>query len=104
MGDKTEKDVSEGSKPKKDKNRSKSRNEKDEKEPKKKKKEKKNRNRSGSKEKRRSQSKTSSGSRKSRIDSGISVSTNFSKESLSISPRDERIPSPIKETNDSKTY
>ena len=90
--DKTEKDVSEGSKPKKDKNRSKSRNEKDEKEPKKKKKEKKNRNRSGSKEKRRSQSKTSSGSRKSRIDSGISVSTNFSKESLSISPRDDRIP------------
>ena len=66
----------------------------------KKKKEKKNRHRSKSserKEKARSPSKTSSGSRKSRIDSGISVSTNFSKDSQSISPRDERIPSPIKE-------
>merc|ERR1712227_1032432 len=72
-----------------EKSRSVSRGEKD---AKKKKKDKKNRNRSASKEKRRSQSKTSSGSRKSRIDSGISVSTNFSKESLSISPRDDRIP------------
>ena len=69
---------------------------------KKKKKEKKTRHRSRSSERKeihRSPSKTSSGSRKSRIDSGISVSTNFSKDSQSISPRDERIPSPIKEEN-----
>ena len=72
---------------------------------KKKKKEKKTRHRSRSsdrKESHRSPSKTSSGSRKSRIDSGISVSTNFSKDSQSISPRDERIPSPIKEEEKSK--
>merc|ERR1719228_734431 len=43
-----------------------------------------------------SPSKVSSG-RKSRIDSGISTGTNFSKESVSISPRDERVPSPKKE-------
>merc|ERR1712064_38401 len=35
--------------------------------------------------------------RKSRIDSGISCGTNFSKDSVSISPRDERILSPKKE-------
>jgi len=35
--------------------------------------------------------------RKSRIDSGISCGTNFSKESVSISPRDERTLSPKKE-------
>ena len=72
---------------------------------KKKKKEKKTKHRSRSSERKeihRSPSKTSSGSRKSRIDSGISVSTNFSKDSQSISPRDERIPSPIKEENKSK--
>jgi len=70
----------------------------------KKKKEKKSRNRSRSserKEKPRSPSKTSSGSRKSRIDSGISVSTVFSKESHSISPRDERMPSPVKDKRSS---
>merc|ERR1712227_369165 len=93
---KTEKETSDESKPKKDKSRSESRGDKD---AKKKKKEKKSRNKSASKE-RRSPSKTSSGSRKSRIDSGISVSTNFSKESLSISPRDDRILSPIKESNE----
>ena len=89
-------ETSDGTKSKKDKARSPSRGE-----AKKKKKEKKNRNKSQSKEKPRSPSKTSSGSRKSRIDSGISVSTNFSKESLSISPRDERISSPIKEKESS---
>merc|ERR1711997_1033126 len=93
-----EEDSYDDSKAKKGK-RSASREGKDDK---KKKKEKKTRHRSRSserKESHRSPSKTSSGSRKSRIDSGISVSTNFSKDSQSISPRDERIPSPIKEEN-----
>ena len=86
------------SKHKKDKARSSSRSEKKKK---KEKKSKKSRSPSTS-EKQRSPSKTSSGSRKSRIDSGISVSTNFSKESLSISPRDNRQPSPIKENSNIK--
>ena len=90
---KSEKGKEDESRPKKDKARSRSRD----KDSKKKKKEKKSRNRTPSKERKRSPSKTSSGSRKSRIDSGISVSTNFSKDSLSISPRDDRVPSPVKE-------
>ena len=101
LKDSEEKYAEDESKSKKEK-RSASRETKD---GKKKKKEKKNRQRSKSyerKEKHRSPSKTSSGSRKSRIDSGISVSTNFSKDSQSISPRDERIPSPVKEQNPSK--
>jgi len=52
--------------------------------------------RASSKEKISSPTRTVSG-RKSRIDSGISTGTNFSKQSVSISPRDERIPSPKKE-------
>lgn len=86
---KTEKDKEDESKPKKDKGRSRSRD----KDSKKKKKDKKSRNRTPSNEKQRSPSKTNSCSRKSRLDSGISVSTNFSKESASISPRDDGLPS-----------
>merc|ERR1712106_249163 len=65
---------------------------------KKKKKEKKNRKRSNSRENKdeKSSARAVSG-RKSRIDSGISTGTNFSKDSVSISPRDERVLSPKKE-------
>merc|ERR1712106_488675 len=80
---------------------------------KKKKKEKKNRKRSNSRENKdlkstvskddrvspkdeKSSPRAMSG-RKSRIDSGISTGTNFSKDSVSISPRDERVLSPKKE-------
>eukprot|EP00092_Neocalanus_flemingeri_P031451 GFUD01034157.1.p1 GENE.GFUD01034157.1~~GFUD01034157.1.p1 ORF type:complete len:1343 (+),score=442.59 GFUD01034157.1:145-4173(+) len=59
-------------------------------------KENKEKKRSVSREKKRSPSRTVSG-RKSRIDSGISTGTNFSKYSVSISPRDERVLSPKKE-------
>jgi len=107
-----EKDSKDVSKVKKEKVRSPSR----ERDSKKKKKEKKSRKRSGSRETKdrkhsdskeevrssskdknaSSPSKTVSG-RKSRIDSGISTGTNFSKDSVSISPRDERVLSPKKE-------
>jgi len=105
-----EKNCTDVSKIKKDKGRSPSRD----KDSRKKKKEKKNRKksasretkdrkRSPSKEKKRSSSKEKKESpsrvsgRKSRIDSGISTGTTFSKESVSISPRDERTLSPKKE-------
>jgi len=80
---------------------------------KKKKKEKKNRKRSNSRENKDLKSSVSKedrvsskdeksspravSGRKSRIDSGISTGTNFSKDSVSISPRDERVLSPKKE-------
>ena len=82
----SDKDKEDESRPKKDKARSRTRD----KDSKKKKKDKKSRNRSASEERPRSPSKTSSGSRKSRVDSGIGTDK-------SISPRDDRVPSPVKE-------